>query len=223
MCGRYANRSSDKELQSFFDTMHTVGDELPPSYNVAPTQPVRVILERTPREEPDSEPQRQLRTVKWGLLPAWAKDRKMASKLINARSETVTEKPSFRSSAAKRLAIVPANGYYEWMKSEEGKKIPYFLHGDGDLIAMAGLYELWPDPELPEDDPEQVGMDLHCLDSASYGFHGTHTRQIPADPARIILGTLARPDTHRQRRGPGHDQLRSGAAPRTLRSLDCGQ
>lgn len=66
MCGRYANRSSDKELQSFFDTMQRVGDELPPSYNVAPTQPVRVILERTPREEPDSEPQRQLRTVSWG-------------------------------------------------------------------------------------------------------------------------------------------------------------
>lgn len=91
MCGRYASTSSSKELQSFFDTMQTVGDELPPSYNVAPTQPVRVILERTPHEEPDAEPQRQLRTVKWGLLPAWAKDRKMASKLINARSETVTE------------------------------------------------------------------------------------------------------------------------------------
>ena len=111
-----------------------------------------MILERTPREEPDSEPQRQLRTVSWGLLPAWAKDRKMASQLVNARSETVTEKPSFRSSASKRRAIVPANGYCEWMKSEEGKKIPYFLHGSGDVIAMAGLYELWPDPKLPEAD-----------------------------------------------------------------------
>ena len=109
MCGRYANRSSGKELQSFFDTMQTVGDELPPSYNVAPTQPVRVILERTPREEPGAEPQRQLRTVKWGLLPAWSKDRKMASKLINARSESVTEKPSFRSSASKRRAIIPGH------------------------------------------------------------------------------------------------------------------
>ena len=79
----------------------------------------------------------------------------MASKLINARSGTVTVKPSIRSSAAKRRAIIPANGYYEWMKSEEGKKIPYFLHGEGDLIAMTGLYELWPDPELPEDDPDK--------------------------------------------------------------------
>lgn len=66
MCGRYANRSSDKELQSFFDTMRTVGDELPPSYNVAPTQPVRVILERTLHEDPDPGPQRQLRTAQWG-------------------------------------------------------------------------------------------------------------------------------------------------------------
>ena len=105
-----------------FDTMHTVSDELPPSYNVAPTQPVRVILERTTHEEPDAEPQRQLRTAKWGLLPAWAKD---------ARSETVTEKPSFRSSAAKRRAIIPADGYYEWMKNEDGKKIPQSFHGDG--------------------------------------------------------------------------------------------
>lgn len=91
----------------------TLRTQLAASYNVAPTQPVRVILERTPRKEPDSEPQRQLRTVRWGLLPAWAKDRKMASKLINARSETVTEKPSFRSSAAKRRAIIPVNGCYE--------------------------------------------------------------------------------------------------------------
>ncbi len=102
MCGRYANRSSDKELQSLFDTMQTVGDELPPTYNVAPTQPVRVILERTPTRgtrlrAPTPAPDRPL-----GLPPAWAKDRKMASKLINARSETVTEKPSFRSSASKR-------------------------------------------------------------------------------------------------------------------------
>ena len=130
MCGRYANRSSDKELQSFFDTMQTVGDELPPSYNIAPTQPVRVILERTLHEDPDPGPQRQLRTAQWGLLPGWSKDRKMASKLINARSESVTERPSFRNSASKWRAIVPANGYYEWMKSEEGKKIPYFLHGE---------------------------------------------------------------------------------------------
>ncbi|GAA3130699.1 hypothetical protein GCM10020255_004350 [Rhodococcus baikonurensis] len=96
-----------------FDTMHTVSDELPPSYNVAPTQPVRVILERTSHEEPDAEPQRQLRTAKWGLLPAWAKD---------ARSETVTEKPSFRSSAAKRRAIIPADGYYEWMKMKTERR-----------------------------------------------------------------------------------------------------
>lgn len=142
MCGRYANRSSDKELQSFFDTMHTVGDELPPSYNVAPTQPVRVILERTLHEDPDPDLQRQLRTAQWGLLPGWSKDRKMASKLINARSESVTEKPSFRNRASKRRAIIPASGYYEWMKSA-GAKIPYFLHGEDDILAM-GLYELWP-------------------------------------------------------------------------------
>ena len=105
--------------------------------------------------ELDSELQRQLRTVSWGLLPAWAKDWRMASKLINARSETVTENSSFRSGAVKRRAIVPANGYYEWMKSQAGANFPYSLRGGDDNLAVAELYELWPDPELPEDDPNK--------------------------------------------------------------------
>ncbi|MBM4608214.1 SOS response-associated peptidase [Rhodococcus hoagii] len=80
---------------------------------------------------------------------------KIGSRLINARSETITEKPSFRSAAAKRRCIIPADGYFEWMKDAEGKKIPYFLHGDDPVLAMAGLYELWPDPSKAEDDPDR--------------------------------------------------------------------
>lgn len=155
MCGRYASTTTDKELRSLFDVAESVGPEVPPSYNVAPTRQVRVVLERAPRREPRAGAERQLRTAKWGLVPAWSKDPKIGSRLINARSETITEKPSFRSAAAKRRCIIPADGYFEWMKDAEGKKIPYFLHGDDPVLAMAGLYELWPDPSKAEDDPDR--------------------------------------------------------------------
>lgn len=155
MCGRYASTTTDKELRSLFDVVASVGDELPPSYNVAPTQQVRVVLERTPREQSKADAERQLRTVEWGLVPAWSKDPKIGSRLVNARSETITEKPSFRSAAAKRRCIIPADGYFEWMKNDEGKKIPYFLHGDDQVLAMARLYELWPDPAKSDDDPDR--------------------------------------------------------------------
>lgn len=155
MCGRYASTSSRRDLLSAFAATETVGEELPPSYNIAPTQRVNVVLERAPQGEPDADPVRQVNsTIKWGLVPSWAKDPKIGSRMINARSETITAKPAFRSSAARRRCILPADGYFEWMKGEDGKKIPFFLHADAP-IAMAGLYELWPNPELPEDDPDR--------------------------------------------------------------------
>lgn len=150
MCGRYASTWSDSDLQAVFDIAETVGAEVPPSYNVAPTQTVRTVLERSPKDEPESDAVRQLRSVRWGLIPSWAKDAKIGSRLINARSETITEKPSFKKAASRRRCIVPADGYYEWEK-RDGAKVPYFLHQDG-VLAMAGLYELWRDPTKAEDD-----------------------------------------------------------------------
>lgn len=102
------------------------------SWNVAPTQSVRVVLERTPRATPDTTPRdtasvRQLRTARWGPVPSWAKDPTIGNKLINARSETVTEKPSFTAAAARRRCIVPADGYFEWEK-RDGAKVPHYLH-----------------------------------------------------------------------------------------------
>lgn len=155
MCGRYASTSTRDDLVAAYDTAATVGDELPPSYNIAPTQHVNVVLERVPHDDPDAAPVRRLdSTVKWGLVPSWAKDPKIGSRMINARSETVTGKPAFKAAAARRRCVLPADGYFEWMKDENGRKIPFFLHAD-EPIAMAGLYELWPNPELPEDDPDR--------------------------------------------------------------------
>lgn len=163
MCGRYASTQSDSDLRAVFDIAETVGDEIPPAYNVAPTQTVRTVLERAPKDEPEADAVRQLRSVRWGLIPSWAKDPKIGSRMINARSETITEKPSFKKAAARRRCIVPADGYYEWEK-RDGQKVPYFLHSDG-VLAMAGLYELWRDPSKSEDDPDRWVWSVTVLTS----------------------------------------------------------
>jgi putative SOS response-associated peptidase YedK len=158
MCGRYANSANTAGLYGAFDVDEVLGDDLEPSWNIAPTDPVRAIVERKPRTDDDDQDGatvRQLRTVRWGLVPSWSKDKKGAARLINARRETVTEKPAFKKAAARRRCLLPADGYYEWQKAAGGK-IPYFLHAeDGGQLAFAGLYELWPDPTLPDDDPQK--------------------------------------------------------------------
>lgn len=156
MCGRYASYRRDDEIARAFLVQQILAEERPPSWNVAPMQGVRIVLERAPREEPEGDPVRTLRRVRWGLVPSWAKDPKIGSRMINARSETLTSKPSFKAAAARRRCLVPMDGYYEWQKNSDGTKTPYFLHADGEeLLAAAGLYELWPDPDLPEDDPKK--------------------------------------------------------------------
>jgi putative SOS response-associated peptidase YedK len=144
VCGRYANSRHDGDLLREFAVASVVDPPLPPSWNVAPTQNARVILERLVNDEPD----RQLRSLRWGLVPSWAKDLRIGSKFVNARSETVTEKSAFKTAAARRRCIIPADGYYEWMVSEEGKT-PIYLHGDG-VLGFAGLYEIRPDLDDPD-------------------------------------------------------------------------
>lgn len=155
MCGRYASAQTDAELAKAFEVVDIVGDEPEPSWNVAPTQQVRTVLERAPRDEPSAPAARQLRSVRWGLVPAWAKDVKIGNKMINARVETLLAKPAFKSAAKRRRCVIPADGYFEWMKVDN-RKVPMFLHAeDGQPLAMAGLYELRPDPDLPEDHPDR--------------------------------------------------------------------
>lgn len=161
MCGRYVSTATAEDLATLFDAVLEAGpDDGPaqppgPSWNVAPTDEVRVVLERPPHGELDAAPRRALRTARWGLVPGWAKDRRGAARLINARSETVTEKPAFRRAAAARRCLLPADGYYEWQQTPDGK-VPYYLHDpDGAPLAMAGLYELWRDPDRRQDDPDR--------------------------------------------------------------------
>ncbi len=155
MCGRYVNVASTDDLVDEFDVEETPDEQLPVSWNVAPTDPVPVVMRRHPTGDRDARPVRQLRTVQWGLVPSWSKSRTGGARMINARSETVASKPAFRTAAARRRCLAPSLGYYEW-KHDGGRKIPYFLHDPDDrTLAMAGLYEIWRDDTLPDDDPNR--------------------------------------------------------------------
>lgn len=155
MCGRYVSVTADSDLTLEFDVDadDVIGDEVPPSYNVAPTDPARIVLERVHRVDGDLT--RQLRTARWGLVPSWSKDARGGARMINARVETVTHKPAFRKAAARRRCLVPAQGYYEWQQTDSGKT-PFFLHDPGgELLAFAGLYELWRDPTTSDNDDDR--------------------------------------------------------------------
>lgn len=160
MCGRYASTRAAEDLVEEFDVAETVFDEpLGRSWNVAPTDEVYVVLERPAKE--DRPQRRQLRRLRWGLVPSWAKDPSIGSRMINARMETVATKPAFRRAFAARRCLVPADGYYEWYPSTDpvtGKerKQPFYIRpADGGVLAMAGLYEIWRDPTRDEDDPDR--------------------------------------------------------------------
>jgi len=146
MCGRYASFRSDADLVSAFSVAEVVTPDRPPSWNVAPQQDVRVILDRAPRDKPAAKV-RQLRTARWGLVPAWATDPAIGNRLINARSETVREKPSFRNAFRRRRCLIPASGFYEWRRNERGKQPFYVRMRDGRVFAFAGVWDRWESPE----------------------------------------------------------------------------
>jgi putative SOS response-associated peptidase YedK len=136
VCGRYASSRRPDDLASFFDVEEPPEEVLAPSWNVAPTDPVYAVVQRDTR---------QLRVLRWGLVPSWSKDAKGAARMINARQESVKQKPAFRKAYATRRCLVPADGYYEWKLEGAGKQ-PYYL-STPDPLAMAGLYEHWKNPE----------------------------------------------------------------------------
>jgi putative SOS response-associated peptidase YedK len=154
MCGRYAASRRPEDLVEEFEIDDLPEEVLPASYNVAPTDSVYAVLERAPKDQPDAAPVRSLRPVRWGLVPSWAKDAAIGSRMINARMETVADKPAFKRAFARRRALLPADGYFEWYGETKGKKQPFFIRpSDGGVLAMAGLYELWRDKSKADDDP----------------------------------------------------------------------
>lgn len=134
MCGRYTLTSSVKALAEEFGLSGSLA-EVPASYNVAPTQEVAAVLE--------DDVERRLELLRWGLIPAWADDPRIGSRMINARGETVAEKPSFRGAFKKRRCLIPADGFYEWQRTESGKQPYHIRMKDGRPFAFAGLWETW--------------------------------------------------------------------------------
>jgi putative SOS response-associated peptidase YedK len=156
MCGRFVSARKRLELlEEFAATRDAVAADRQPDYNVAPTKRIYAVLDHKEAGEPGDTgarpPERELRLVRWGLVPSWAKDKAGGARMINARSETVAVKPSFRAAFAKRRCLIPADGYYEWITEGKAKKPFYIYRTDGGILAFAGIYELWRNSEVPED------------------------------------------------------------------------
>jgi putative SOS response-associated peptidase YedK len=166
MCGRYAASRSAEDLveELEVDSIDTTGAAAVPaeglraSYNVAPTDSVPAVLQRPLTK--GEEPVRRLVCLRWGLVPSWAKSPSIGNRMINARAETVADKPAFKRAFAARRCLLPADGYFEWyptsQRGRNGKPVkqPFFIHPrDGGVLAMAGLYEIWRDPAKERDDP----------------------------------------------------------------------
>lgn len=140
MCGRFTLRHRTAAIAERFAVTLLDLDPVEPRYNIAPTQRILGI---------SGAPERAATMYRWGLIPFWARDASIGSKLINARSETVAEKPSFRQALAKRRCLIPADGFYEWQKGPGGKTPMYIRYRDGRLFAFAGLWETWKPAEGP--------------------------------------------------------------------------
>lgn len=201
MCGRYAATANPDELVLEFEVDEDrsaeparsvlVNPQEPPAgrpdHNMAPTKQAPVVLSRAPREDRDAPPTRQLRLLTWGLVPSWSKDPKGGVRMINARVESVREKPAFSRALAARRCLVPARGWYEWQASPTvldakgtPRKQPFFTErADGASVAMAGLYEFWRDPAVADPGDPQAWLSTFTVitGEAEPGLDRIHERQ----------------------------------------------
>jgi putative SOS response-associated peptidase YedK len=175
MCGRFVITSAPEALRKVFGYIEQ--PNFPARYNVAPTQPVPVVIVENGK--------RHFRLMRWGLLPPWVKDPRQFTLIINARAETVREKPAFKNAIRRRRCLIPADGYYEWQNSGERKQ-PYFIHPcDRGPIGFAGLAETWMGPN--GEDLDTVAI---ITAAASTGMSVLHHRVpvtiAPEDVARWL-------------------------------------
>lgn len=140
MCGRVTQRASSEELARLFDA-EDLAQELGGRFNVAPTQPIAVVVE--------SEDRRVVTSYRWGLVPPWAESPKVGGRMINAREETIETSPAFRHSFRRKRCLVPADGFYEWLRTPDGHRQPYYVsRADGTPLALAGLWSVWREPDV---------------------------------------------------------------------------
>jgi putative SOS response-associated peptidase YedK len=146
MCGRYATTRTALDLSTLFDAVDETGDGLVPDYNVAPTDPVPIV--RISQRAGG----RVLSTARWGLVPPWSTDTRGAARMINARAETAATARAYAPSFARRRCLVPADGWYEWLRRPDGGRQPYFMTPrTGEVLAFAGLWSVWSGGAEPTD------------------------------------------------------------------------
>lgn len=144
MCGRFAQTAKPKQIEREFNAKNPQDNLFTTRYNIAPAQQILAV-----RVVADGN--REISSLKWGLVPSWAKDALMGDKMINARAETLTEKPSFREAFRRRRCIIPSSGFYEWKKQSSGAKQPfYFYLKEKEVFGFAELYEEWLDKATGE-------------------------------------------------------------------------
>ncbi|MCE7981192.1 MAG: SOS response-associated peptidase [Caldilinea sp. CFX5] len=183
MCGRFTLTAPPDQLATLFELPQE--PVVVPRYNIAPTQPVAVV-----RMNPQSAA-REWALTYWGLVPSWSKDPSMGARMINARAETVTEKPAFRAAFKRRRCLVPANGFYEWQKQGKGKQPFYITTPDGAPFAIAGLWEYWE------------GADGSALESCTLLTTSANTLMTPLhDRMPVIIA----PEDYAQWLGTGRDE-----------------
>lgn len=172
MCGRLVMKENEATLAALFE-IDVVGGVPVANWNVAPTNDVAIVMESMKT----GEPVRRLETARWSLVPKFAKELNSPYPTFNARSETAAEKPTFRDSVFHHRALVVANAYYEW-RGEPGSKTPYVVYpdsetttaaADAEVLAFAGLYSWWRNPNLPESDPDRWVLTATILTTAATG------------------------------------------------------
>jgi putative SOS response-associated peptidase YedK len=218
MCGRYASSRRPEDLIEEFEVVESrVPAPLAADYNVAPTKEVYAVVERPPTGDSPELPERQLRVLTWGLVPSWAKDPAIGNRMINARMETVAEKPAFKRAFAVRRCLLPADGYFEWYPTTQtnakGKPVkqPYFIRPrDHGVLAMAGLYEIWRDPSRPDDAPDRFRWTCTVLTTEAEDSLGHIHDRMPLMVERERWGEWLDP------RVAGHLSLLVPAAPGAL-------
>ncbi|CDN47187.1 SOS response-associated peptidase [Neorhizobium galegae] len=173
MCGRYALTATPKDISEFFNLADL--DDFPARYNIAPTQPILVVMSSEKREPGSNLPERRAFLARWGLIPGWVKDMKEFPLLINARSETAIGKASFRAAMRHRRILIPASGFYEWRRPPKESGVrpqAYWIRPKrGGVIAFAGLMETWSSADGSEVDTAAI-----MTTAANGGIRHIHDR-----------------------------------------------
>ncbi|GAB2664701.1 SOS response-associated peptidase [Saccharopolyspora gloriosae] len=197
MCGRYAVRRDPAALAAEFDAVDRSERLLAPDYNVTPTKTVPIVVERAT----GTGVERSVRPVRWGLVPTWAKDATSGPPMINARAETITQKPAYADSAARRRCLMPATGWYEW-KPGDRRRQPYLCaHRDGASLAMAAVFSAWWAPDSTSAPLVTCAVVTTDAVGELVGVHHRMPLVLPRDawadwldPARTDVRELLEPD-----------------------------